>query len=448
MIPRWIASLFPCPSKVSRRQRRASRADFRPRLEALEERLVPATYDVSPTGTGTSSLQGAIAQANQDNSADTIVLAKGTYDLSNQLVVTATNALVIQGATGTASDVVIDAGGHNRAFVISGSDLHANVTFEALTIQNGLASDSGVGGNTAAEGGAILVNQEAIDGSPFLGGYVTLSNVVVQNNKAVGNAGKDALGGGVFVSAGGQLTVENGTVIRGNQAIGGNGVAGVVADGNAEGGGVYVNGTDLPLTVDSSSITGNEAIGGNGANGNKTSVTGQAGGAGQGGGVYINILSDGLALSLTGATLTDNTAQGGQGGQGGPSGMTKYGGGGGGPGGDGAGGGVYLSGLGSVTIGTSTSTGIATTMSGNAAIGGAGGGAGEADGDFSDGGDAYGGALYAITELGPNNEALNVSVNAGTVVQNNTVDGGTNSDGGDGGEALGGGIFAANIGAV
>ncbi len=46
----------------------------RPRLEALEDRVTPTTFKVTPGGTGLGSLAGAIAQANLDQQTDTIVL--------------------------------------------------------------------------------------------------------------------------------------------------------------------------------------------------------------------------------------------------------------------------------------------------------------------------------------------------------------------------------------
>ncbi len=259
---KWLRK-FTSPGQKGRVQRSPARRTVLPRLESLEERLAPAVFDVS----NATQLQQAINAVNApaSDATNTIVLSAGTYNLSSQLTVTTPHTLVIQGATGKAGDVVLDAAGaNNRAFLLTGP---TNVTFQSLTLQHGTAHDNGVTTNTEARGGAIL----------DLGGNVTLSNAVVQNNKAVGNAGKDGEGGGVFVS-GGQLTVVNGTVISNNQALGGNGVAGGAAAGFGEGGGVLITAASNSITLDASSITGNKAIGGSGANGNKTSIAGQIGG--------------------------------------------------------------------------------------------------------------------------------------------------------------------------
>jgi hypothetical protein len=114
----------------------------------------------------------------------------------------------------------------------------ASLTLENLTLQNGLASGSG----SAADGGAIY-NQ----------GTLVLSAVAVQNNVAQGSgvtSGSNkyavpAAGGGIW--SGSSLTLENGTLVQNNQAIGEFGSLGGefgpgIFGGDASGGGLYISG--------------------------------------------------------------------------------------------------------------------------------------------------------------------------------------------------------------
>src|SRR5260370_11636643 len=56
---------------------------FRPRLEALEDRTVPSTFNVTTTLDGVAgSLRQAVIAANAHPGADTIVLPAATYKLT------------------------------------------------------------------------------------------------------------------------------------------------------------------------------------------------------------------------------------------------------------------------------------------------------------------------------------------------------------------------------
>jgi hypothetical protein len=131
-------------------------------------------------------------------------------------------------------DAITSSGAWRLFDVASGGSL----TLQNLTLQNGLAYGSG----SSAEGGAIY-NQ----------GTLVLSAVTVQGNVAEGSdgivvkynqratPGNAAAGGGIWSY--GSLTLENGTVVQNNHAIGGiggNGPGGV--GGDASGGGLYVAG--------------------------------------------------------------------------------------------------------------------------------------------------------------------------------------------------------------
>src|SRR5262245_9681032 len=186
---------------------------FRPRLEGLEDRLTPATFNVTTTadlvapGDGKLSLREAIGLANATDEADRIVLPAGVYAIQRPGALEDDNAtgdfditrpLTIKGPqTGTA---VIDAAGLDRVF--HAHPLADTVAFTRLTIQ---------GGSSTKEGGGIFVNDVELSVA------LTLRSCVVRANMAsvgggisagagqttlircrVTNNGADASGGGIF----------------------------------------------------------------------------------------------------------------------------------------------------------------------------------------------------------------------------------------------------------
>ncbi len=149
MMPRWIASLFPCPSQVSRRQRRASRADFRPRLESLEDRTLPsATLPVSvdPTGTTMGNAPSSTAPGSINVNGQYEVFTSSATNLVNGVTINGgsdvyrrdlafgTTSLVSINSTGTgdvgggafADDPVVTSNGRYVAFVSDATDLTSN----------------------------------------------------------------------------------------------------------------------------------------------------------------------------------------------------------------------------------------------------------------------------------------------------------------------------------
>jgi hypothetical protein len=259
------------------------RKRIRLNLEHLEDRCLPAI--LQPTtlldGIGIGSLRDAIVQANSNGQNNTIILSAGTYQLSvagrnetasltGDLDLTAAGFTeIIRGAG--AGVTVIDANSIDRAFQVIGN---VHVIFKQLSIEGGLATDSGSVGLTASLGGGILNN----------GGTVTLNHVRVIGNEAHGNPGQAAQGGGIY-SNGLSLTITDSSLL-GNQAIGGEGSEGS-------------NGAD-------------GTVGGDGA-------PGGAGGDGQGGGLYLA----GGSLTVLRSTIASNLAKGGLGGLGGNGGNTS-----------------------------------------------------------------------------------------------------------------------------
>jgi parallel beta-helix repeat protein len=218
---------------------------FRPGVEGLEDRAVPATImvttfaDVVNPNDHVVSLREAISMANARPGADTIVLQAGVYKIglagsddtnaAGDFDVTDSLTIVGQGAGKTAIEgqnadmsVVLP----ERLFdVFSSSDLRVpnQMTFANLTLRNG--------GNGQANGGAIrtdeanltlnnvvLTGNHALQGGAIRSenGDVTLNNSVLVNNSAEG------AGGGIFTVLG-DVRLNRSTVV-GNQGANGGGI--------------------------------------------------------------------------------------------------------------------------------------------------------------------------------------------------------------------------------
>jgi hypothetical protein len=342
-------------------------------IEFLEGRCVPTTITpitFADGGLGSGSLRDAVLEFNADTGTDDdiIQLEAGTYaltirnvggrhetaGLTGDLNLNATShRWIIQGAGPT---TIIDASQlQDRVFQIVNPG--TQVIFQDLVIQGGVAQDDGtdgaLAGATDALGGGIFNNS----------GEVTLDNVVLQNNVARGGDGAvprapgySAFAGGIY-STGGALTLA-GTTIANNQGMGGRGGESSATHyhagdgGSAIGGGLYASGGSLDIS--DSRIANNQATGGRGGDGGVvyTSPSGSigfggTGGAAQGGGLYVN----GASLTLASSTITSNQGTGGPGGLNGHVGFSE-------------GGGLYNS----SNTGTPTVTG--STLSDNSADGG------------------------------------------------------------------------------
>jgi hypothetical protein len=345
-----------------------------------------------------------------------------------------------------------------------------NAVFSNLTIEDGLAQDDGTAGalpgTTVARGGGLLVQD---------GGHVTLSNVLIRGNQAVGGSGaagtsktgngapgKAARGGGIFLSSG-VVNLANSKVSE-NSVTAGDGGSGYTshcnfhgsirtcighagsggAGGVAAGGGLYVISGIAGLSR--STVSGNYVIGANGGMGGGEmgpstdgfeSQSGGNGGAAQGAGLFI-AAGD---LRLTQTTVSENSSYGGA--AGGGEGSRRSG--------DAFGGGVF--------VGATSMTLANSTVFANSAIGG--NGSESRFGGVGAGGNAAGGGLYlsrgSISLLGvtlASNQVLAPSVepsafppgtshgggiaNAGaglfintTLIANNAQDSGSTSNGDD-----------------
>ena len=300
----------------------------------------------NPTADGSSdSLRHAIQGANASGEDCTIELVAGTYTLtiknthghvdnasSGGLDITDSgHTVTIEGKGAGVS--IVNANGIDRVFQVLGG---ANAAFSNLTIEGGLAQDDGtegaLPGTTESEGGGVLIQD---------GGHVTLTDVWVEGNQAVGGKGANgvcgpmsassaggpgeaAAGGGLFLSSGAvnvidsQLSsniavggyggdAQSAGSCRGTSAFGGPGGSG----GAAAGGGVYVASGSVALSK--SALSGNNATGGRGGLGycpacfNRFLYPNGDGGAGQGAGLFIET---GI-LGLGQTTVSSNSATGG-----------------------------------------------------------------------------------------------------------------------------------------
>jgi hypothetical protein len=169
-------------------RRRALARRCRPRLEGLEDRIDPATFNVADV----TGLQAAIAAVNLNPTEQaTIFLKQGTYDLMSELKIVNASNLTIQGDG--ADEVIIDNPTHtDRIFEIDGGA----VTLSGVTDTGGHADGSG-GGGILASSGTLTVDHSDITG-----------------NNADGSGG----GGGILAS-GGTLIVDY-SDITGNHADG------------------------------------------------------------------------------------------------------------------------------------------------------------------------------------------------------------------------------------
>lgn len=378
------------------RERQSPRV--RPWLEALEDRLAPASFLVlNSADTGAGSLRAAVDAANAVGGNNTITFAPGVFgqtitlssnDTNNPfafgptaLVVAPGDYLTIAGDPNQAG-VTLDGGGSHRIFGVYAG---ASLTVEYLTLTGG-NSTGGVGQNRGLAAGPGGGGGAGLGGAIFNNGTVSILNSTLFGNTAQGgdggtptqfNAGGSG-GGAVGGNGGGPSSVEGG---------GGGGVGGLAFDFS---GGPNENGGTAPL--------GDNGVAGGGGGGAAT--PGQPAG-------------NGLAPSSAGF----GGGGGGGGGSintGGPGGAGGFGGGGGGAGGvqnsSGGAGGFGGGGGGSSFGGTVGKGGFG---GGNGGVGGGGGGAG------------LGGALF-------NNQGASLSII-------NSTFNGNNAQGGNGGAAVGSG---------
>jgi predicted outer membrane repeat protein len=241
------------------------RRTFRPRLEILEDRCVPAlltvTSNLDDNGAGLTLREALVLSNATPLVTDTIVfkagltspitLTLGQLDIEDDVIIAGPGASKIT-ISGNNSLRIFDVDDNTGSVIL--------VTIKGLKLTNGLAFGGGAIRNT--------------------GENLTIKNCVIANNVASGG------GGGGLLMVGGVLTIRS-SHFSGNRA------------NTSDGGGLFVDSTDPGgVNITSSTFTTNIATSG--------------GGGGRGGGIFINVgVSD--AVSIVKTTISGNSASAGGG---------------------------------------------------------------------------------------------------------------------------------------
>jgi hypothetical protein len=257
---------------------------FRPALEMLEDRLVPSTLTVTNTlDSGAGSLRAAIAIANAAKTSDTIVFASS---LNGQTITLTSGELLITSdvtIAGPGKDKLTISGDNaSRVFELSNkAKTHLpQVSLSGMTISNGDGQIGGTGGAINNYGTLTISNCTLSGNTAGLanGGAINNYGTLTISNSVLSD-NSAAIGGAI--GNGGTLTV-NGCILTGNSATG----------GLAEGGAISSAGSGL-VTVSGSTLSDNSAPG-----------SGSGSGTGLGGGIWIEFGT----LNLSGCTLSGNSA--------------------------------------------------------------------------------------------------------------------------------------------
>src|SRR5579885_1694623 len=253
MAPRWLSKL----RKWTANRPRPARS-YRPGLEALEDRRLPATLTVwSGADSGPGSLRGAILAAHD---GDTITFAGPSAITLTNGPLAITKALTIQGPGANGLTV----SGNHVSDVFE--NYSAGVTIAGLTIADGSAGGV-VNRGTLTLSSCTVRNNTSPGTGVDNSGTLTLDHCLVWGN----TAGHD--GAGVY-SSGGQLTIDHGAV-SGNTAARDGGALyyshpsssahGTVnactiwGNGAANGGGIYQEAGSYILDVTNSTLAYNSA---------------------------------------------------------------------------------------------------------------------------------------------------------------------------------------------
>ena len=206
-------------------------------------------------------------------------------------------------ANGTNGAFNINLNGGTYTFASSGSSKSNDQSYQ-LVVNN----PNGLGNGRALQisNGTINANYASRAFRVAFGQTLYLNDVVIENgqenggtNRVSGNSYKDAFGGGIYVSGGGRLFLQQSTIknclVQGNT---GTGVTAAVKPTqttrqgvgyNAAGGGIY-GAAGSTISVDGQSVlTGNTVIGGKGGSVNNTKLSrGGTGGSAYGGAIAID----------------------------------------------------------------------------------------------------------------------------------------------------------------
>jgi hypothetical protein len=289
---------------------------FRPRLEPLEDRAVPAQVGLTVTSladSGMGSLRAAILAADAGSHSDKFTIdfaVTGTIDLQAPLP-DLKNAIAVQGP-GAGSLTVERAAGASFASAIATVDLGQTASLAGLTIANGDAGGIANSGTLTVLSSAVSNNHSSTDFTAGGGIYNDGTLTVVGSTVSGNTTGPNGFGGGIFNA--GTLSVNNST-LSGNAAgpAAGGGIAtfGVTTLSNCtlignSGGGIR---NDYPgtLTVVGCAVTGGTHGGGISSSGTATirdtTVSGNSTTGDVGGGV-----ANFGTMTVAGCTVSGNSA--------------------------------------------------------------------------------------------------------------------------------------------
>jgi hypothetical protein len=297
-IPSWIRGLFTRPA--TRPIRKALRRTCL-RLEALEDRAVPAVFTVlNGADGGAGSLRDALTAAagtpgpstiSFDSGVTTVTLTSGQLDItSNVSIIDPTDTVTITRDT---------TGPQTAKFSIIRVEKGATLALTGLTISNGNAGSYGVGSETGQGGGMENL------------GTATLTDCTFSNNSAGAVGDKIGGYGGAVYGVTYSTTTLSHCTITDNTALVGGGVGNqgtltlnnhcTISDNNAGwGGGLQNNGT-ATLTDSTFNNNGSNQFTLDGVNNQSTL---------EGGALFLN---KGVTTKLTNCNISTNTSYRGAG---------------------------------------------------------------------------------------------------------------------------------------
>ncbi len=286
-------------------------------VESLEDRLVPAVFNVNsmadmlnPTQ-GAVTLRSAIQAANATPGGNTINLTvPGTYEITVpglfdnmnktgdfDILASGGNLTIDNTSDGT---VIIDGGGHDRIFDINPTFDPNNptatapfkVTLQGLTLQDGIAAPFGGGtmgggairdtGNASLELDNCIVTNNRASGA---GGGILMQNTIntpwalTLNNTVISNNHAGDAGGGIDTIGSGKVFVTNSQLVE-NTCV--NQGAAIWLD--------TINGASATMTMTGTLVSRNDAVAG---------PTGALGSAGDG---PVTIASSTVSDNYSGST--------------------------------------------------------------------------------------------------------------------------------------------------
>jgi hypothetical protein len=305
-------------------------SSLRLRLECLEDRSIPATFNITTTldvvdpADGNRSLREAITAANTLAGADVILVPAGVYNLTGGGLAI-TSAVTFAGAG--AGSTVVDGQQLDRVFFIAGAAPSSiKVVFQGLRVRNGNAPD--FGGGILVGNADLVVRDCIVTGNRTVGIGAGISNAAFPGTgnvklvrSLVSRNVSGADGGGIFMAGDSVLTVTDSTVRRNIAAGDGGGIFAGEAAGVSAGTATLTNSTvsgnsagnigggisAFTATLTRSTVSGNAA---GDFGGGIAAFTATLTGSTISGNAVSNANSQGGGISAGGATLTNSTVNG------------------------------------------------------------------------------------------------------------------------------------------